>query len=143
MHHKVNGRRFRAAQSGKAGKQERVIRGLEGSSLVEDPRKGDEFFKASGENWHTNAHLHVTPDTGYAYSRGYRIAAQAMAQRLFDGHGSEADFLVYPAAFLYRRHIELMLKRLIVTGSFLDHGGLAPLGKKRLKSHRLDLCGES
>lgn len=108
-------------------------------ALLKAPRKGDELFKASGESWRTNARLHVTPDTGYAYSRGYRVAAQAMAQRLFDGREYEADFLVYPVAFLYRHHVELMLKRLIVMGSFLDDRGLTPVDKRHLKKHRLDL----
>jgi hypothetical protein len=76
------------------------------------PRKGDDLFTGGEGGWRTNAQLHGQRNAGYGYVKGYRIAAQAMTQRLVDQQGWETDFLVYPVAFLYRHHLELMLKSL-------------------------------
>jgi len=50
----------------------------------------------------------------------------------------EQDFLVFPIAFLYRHHIELTLKRLIILGALLADQRLTEVEKKHLKRHRLD-----
>ena len=107
----------------------------------EPPRKGDQLFTGSGdEGWQMNAQIHSHRDSGYGYVRGYRIAAQAMTQRLIDEKGWETNFLVYPVAFLYRHHLELMLKRLIVVGTFLEDKALTPAEcNQTKKTHRLDL----
>jgi hypothetical protein len=102
------------------------------------PRKGDMLFTASEESCDTVAHLRGTENAGFAYSQGYRIAAQVMAQRVREASRWEAAFLVFPVAFLYRHHIELMLKDLIVTGSFLANKELTPEERHHLKRHRLD-----
>src|SRR5262249_4666991 len=105
------------------------------------PRKGDQLFTGSSdEGWRMNVPIHGHRDSGYGYVRGYRIAAQAMTQRLIDENGFETSFLAYPVAFLYRHHLELMLKRLIVAGTFLEDKVLTPAESNQTKkSHRLDL----
>jgi hypothetical protein len=97
------------------------------------------LFKAAHETCDTIAHLRGAGDVGFAYSQGYRIAAQAMAQRAREASRWEAGFLVFPVAFLYRHYVELMLKSLIVTGSFLADKELTPVDKGHLSQHRLDL----
>ena len=47
---------------------------------------------------------------GYIY--GYKKAADKLVQNLDKKH-SEIDYLVYPIIFLYRHHIELILKNLL------------------------------
>jgi hypothetical protein len=108
-------------------------------ALSATPRDGDMLFKADHEGWEPDVDLHGLRDSGFAYARGYRLAAQAMAQRLLDDSGWEAEFLVFPVAFLYRHHVELMLKRLIVIGVFLDGRELTSVEKNHLRKHRLDL----
>jgi len=47
-----------------------------------------------------------------AYAVGYRLAAEILADHV-RGRGEET-FLFYPIVFLYRHHVELMLKNLIL-----------------------------
>jgi hypothetical protein len=103
------------------------------------PRKGDLLFRAGNENPDAVAHLRATDNPGFAYSLGYRRAAQAMAQHARDRSSWEAGFLVFPVAFLYRHYIELMLKELIIKGSFLADHELTTVERRHLKKHRLDL----
>lgn len=57
-------------------------------------------------------------DMSPAYSRGYRLAADLLVDKL-RSTGSHQDSLVYPIAFLYRQHMELLLKAVIARGTFL------------------------
>jgi hypothetical protein len=52
-------------------------------------------------------------DPADACVHGYRLAARLVVDRIRD-RSSEQSFLFYPAVFLYRHTIELMLKRLIL-----------------------------
>jgi hypothetical protein len=54
-------------------------------------------------------------------------------------NGRDQDFLVYPIIFLYRHHIELMLKRRIRLAPYLTDNSLAEKEKRDLDRHRLDL----
>ena len=56
------------------------------------------------------------PDT--LYSEGYLIAARSLAEKVCATH-TDQDLLVYPIVYLYRHHVELVLKRLTVIGAFL------------------------
>ena len=67
---------------------------------------------ASDIDWHNNACLNYMPDHGTAYTEGYRRAADILINHI-DESGRDQDFLVYPVLFLYRHHIELIIKQII------------------------------
>lgn len=67
---------------------------------------------ASGSDWQNNACLNYMPDHGTAYTEGYRRAADNLINHI-DETGRDQDFLVYPVMFLYRHHIELLIKQII------------------------------
>ena len=67
---------------------------------------------ASDSDWHNNACLNYMPDHGTAYTEGYRRAADILINHI-DESGRDQDFLVYPVLFLYRHHLELLIKQII------------------------------
>ncbi|MEG0211144.1 hypothetical protein [Hafnia sp.] len=67
---------------------------------------------ASGSDWHNNACLNYMSDHGSAYTEGYRRAAEILIGHI-DASGRDQDFLVYPVLFLYRHHLELIIKQVI------------------------------
>ncbi|EPV5021999.1 hypothetical protein ACVGXO_03800 [Enterobacter hormaechei] len=67
---------------------------------------------ASDSDWHNNACLNYMPDHGTAYTEGYRRAADILIKHI-DESRLDQDFLVYPVLFLYRHHIELLIKQII------------------------------
>ncbi|ELY4132877.1 hypothetical protein ACT0XK_003511 [Cronobacter sakazakii] len=67
---------------------------------------------ASDSDWHNNACLNYMPDHATAYTEGYRRAADILIKHI-DESGRDQDFLVYPVLFLYRHHIELLIKQII------------------------------
>ncbi|MCP5195925.1 MAG: hypothetical protein H6974_03900 [Gammaproteobacteria bacterium] len=69
------------------------------------------LFK-SDSDWHNNACLNFQGDMSYGYIEGYKRAADALVTQVNET-GIDQDFLVYPIVFLYRQHIELLLKRII------------------------------
>jgi hypothetical protein len=80
---------------------------LDLGKLLRRPKKGDLLVPAP------------TPLYSYGLApadaciRGYRLAAKLVANRIRE-RSSEQSVLFYPAVFLYRHCIELMLKRLIL-----------------------------
>lgn len=83
----------------------------------EPPRKEDILFCSDNEMWHANACLGNLA-TPHAYSQGYRKSARILSEYVYE-KGRHQDFLIYPIVFLYRHHIELILKQLIIQGSDL------------------------
>ena len=67
---------------------------------------------ASDSDWHNNACLNYMPDHGTTYTEGYRRAADILIKHI-DESGLDQDFLVYPVLFLYRHHIELLIKQIV------------------------------
>ena len=67
---------------------------------------------ASDSDWHNNACLNYMRDHGTAYTEGYRRAADILIKHI-DESGRDQDFLDYPVLFLYRHHIELLIKQII------------------------------
>ena len=53
-------------------------------------------------------------------------------------HARDQDLLVYPVIFLYRHHIELALKNIIMQAPYLIERELTDPEKSHLKTHRLD-----
>lgn len=79
------------------------------------PRKGDVLFGPDRKG-RPSACLHLSAN--YAYTEGYRIAARTLAKQVCET-GEDRDLLIFPIIYLYRHHLELRLKRLIVVGAFL------------------------
>jgi hypothetical protein len=65
-----------------------------------------------GNDWHTNACLNFQGDMSHGYVYGYKKSADILVKKV-KKTASEQDYLVYPIIFLYRHHIELLLKNLI------------------------------
>jgi len=81
------------------------------------PQKGDTLF-ASGLDWESEALLDVSWDSFLTYAVGYKEAGDSVIASV-EARGIAADLAVYPACFLYRHYLELMLKGLIRIGNQL------------------------
>ena len=75
---------------------------------MRQPQKGDLLLPAPAPLYAYGL------DPADACVHGYRLAARLVIDRIRE-RSSEQSFLFYPAVFLYRHTIELMLKRLILT----------------------------
>ncbi|MDD5519489.1 MAG: hypothetical protein PHI84_01585 [Kiritimatiellae bacterium] len=70
----------------------------------------------SADDWHNNACIPTfTSDKQIPYIEGYKLAADILVNKVNET-GRSQDFLVYPIAFLYRHHLELLLKQIIADG---------------------------
>ena len=76
---------------------------------------------------------------GDAYALGYRLAANVLAEHV-RGQGREA-VLFYPAVFLYRHHVELILKNLIV--AFSDPAVRRVTGSKEISEKDREYLSKS
>jgi hypothetical protein len=72
----------------------------------------------------------------YVYPDGYLLGARYLVERIATPR--DKNVLVYPIIFLYRHHIELVLKRLISRAPYLINRSLTDSEKKHLATHRLD-----
>jgi hypothetical protein len=66
----------------------------------------------SCDDWQNNACINHVVSMMSAYIDGYKTAADILASRVVVT-ARDQDILVYPIAFLYRQHIELLLKYII------------------------------
>src|ERR1039458_8918620 len=81
------------------------------------PRKEDILFRADPSDVGANASLHF-PGSEFLYAKGYRTAARLLTKHVIET-GTDKNVLVFPILYLYRHHIELVLKHLTVTGAYL------------------------
>jgi len=111
----------------------------ENSSTIAVPQKSDRLFRGDLRDWMNNACLNVMGNgDAYAYKAGYRRGAEILIDYVCQ-HGRDQDFLVYPIIFLYRHHVELMLKRILRQVPYLIDGRLSEKQREHLEKHRLDL----
>jgi hypothetical protein len=97
------------------------------------PKKGDVLFKAGQR---VNARVGGQfPE--YIYMEGYRRAAQLLAKHVCTEQRDQ-HFLVYPIVYLYRHHIELILKQLTVVGAWLIDADLSSKQIADLERHQLN-----
>jgi hypothetical protein len=82
------------------------------NKMLRHPQKGDLFVPSPA------AIDRYRGDPAYACAIGYRMAAQLAVEHV--RQGAHESFLFYPIVFLYRHHVELMLKKLIL--AFGDAG---------------------
>lgn len=72
------------------------------------------LFRDDLPDWHNNACLNATWGVDQAaYLEGYRCGARLLVEHVTE-HARDQDFLVYPIIFLYRHHVELALKNIIL-----------------------------
>jgi hypothetical protein len=89
-------------------------------------------------DWMNNGCVNVMGNgDAYAYKAGYRRGAEVLIGYVGES-ARDQDFLVYPIIFLYRHHVELMLKRIIRRAPYLIDGSLSEKEKQHLDRHRLD-----
>jgi hypothetical protein len=96
------------------------------------PREEDVLFRADPSDVRANASLHFA-GSEFLYARGYRTAARLLAEQAIET-GTHKNVLVFPILCLYRHHIELVLKHLIVTGAYLVD---IELSKGQVLTHQL------
>lgn len=103
------------------------------------PRKDDVLFRDGLPDWGNNACLNVGGEHNeHGYTEGYRRGARLLVEYVIE-HQKDQDYLVYPVIFLYRHHVELALKNIILrTGYVIDHL-FSDAAKQHLGKHRLDL----
>jgi hypothetical protein len=78
------------------------------------PNDGDLLFTSGHPDWHNSACLNWT-EGNLVHLEGYKVAADQLVKTIETG-GHDQDFLVYPIVFLYRHHLELLLKDLRAAG---------------------------
>jgi hypothetical protein len=98
------------------------------------PRVADVLFGPS-DDFQTNACL-ARWDADWAYSRGFRTAGRRLAEQVCES-GLDQDTLIYPIVYLYRHHVELVLKAIIRTASELLDRKLTNGDCKALGGHDL------
>jgi hypothetical protein len=101
------------------------------------PSKEDVLFRADPNDVRANASLHF-PGAGFLYAKGYRTAARLLTKHVIET-GTDKNILVFPILYLYRHHIELVLKHLTVIGAYLVDKELSKSETDQLSKHRLDL----
>jgi hypothetical protein len=101
------------------------------------PRKGDLLFRDDLPDGHNNACLNVSSGNDRAaYLEGYRRGARFLVGHVVEERHDQ-DFLVYPIIFLYRHHIELALKNMILQCPYLIGRQLNKQEEENLKQHKL------
>jgi hypothetical protein len=80
--------------------------------------------------------LHVV--NGTALCRGLPVAARTLANQVLETW-REQGILIFPIVYLYRHHVELILRRLTVIGAFIIDRELTDVEVRHLEKHRLDL----
>ncbi|NLS03565.1 hypothetical protein HGP14_09355 [Rhizobium sp. P32RR-XVIII] len=98
------------------------------------PRKDHVLFRAADAG--TNACISYWYDVNYPYKKGFRMAAGRLALQVCESH-SDQDSLVYPILYLYRHHIELVLKDIFRTTAMLLDRPIADNEEKALGRHDL------
>lgn len=104
------------------------------------PRKEDQLFRDDLPDWRTTARVNTSSwaDPKNGYMEGYRRAAHVLVDHVAD-RGHDRDVLVYPIIFLYRHHIELTLKSIILQLPYLLDKPLIETEKRlAMQSHKLD-----
>ena len=99
------------------------------------PRKGEKLFRGDLDDWKNNACLRQGDD--YACREGYLRGARILVKKVGEDE-QDQDFLVYPIVFLYRHHVELLLKDVVKRAPYLLDRELSATEKKHLGEHRLD-----
>jgi hypothetical protein len=102
------------------------------------PRADDVLFAFDSYDPLANACLNSSWRPDLFYSLGYLEGARQLVNHVLETY-SDQDTLIFPIAYLYRHHVELLLKRLLVVTSSVVDRRLTAAELKHLRKHRLDL----
>jgi hypothetical protein len=100
------------------------------------PRASDVLFGASQEGWRLNACIEHWGDVEHAYKAGFREASSQLVEHMCK-EPSNQDYLVYPIVYLYRHHIEMVLKDIFRLSVDLLEKPMSNRQEKKLKAHNL------
>ncbi|QND46965.1 hypothetical protein HB780_14595 [Rhizobium lusitanum] len=100
------------------------------------PRATDILFGGDREDWQSNACISHWGEFGHAYKSGFRKAALQLAVEVCNS-SSDQDLLIYPIVYLYRHHIELVLKDIFRSASMLLGHGVTAKDENDLGKHDL------
>lgn len=100
------------------------------------PVAGDVLFGGNKEYWSANACISHWGEDGHSYKSGFRKAALQLATHVC-ATSSDQDLLIYPIVYLYRHHIEMVLKDIFRDASFLLGGNIPDDDEKKLITHDL------
>jgi hypothetical protein len=85
------------------------------------PRADDVLFGGNRGDWKLNACISHWGEVGYPYKSGFRKAALKLAEEVC-ARPIDQDLMIYPIVYLYRHHVELVLKDIFRHGAaLLDH----------------------
>ncbi len=98
------------------------------------PDKEDILF-GPGEDWQLNAWIGQL-ESDWVYSSGFRMAAQHLVMQVCENRTGQ-DMLIYPIVYLYRHHVELVLKAIVKSASRLLDRELPVRDLKTLGGHGL------
>jgi hypothetical protein len=103
------------------------------------PRREDVLFSDIPEDSRDNAYVSLSGgDNGFGYTEGYLRGARLLVEKTLAGLEAK-DLLVYPIVFLYRHHIELVLKSILRRAVYVVDFPLTGAEEKCLSSsHNLD-----
>jgi hypothetical protein len=79
--------------------------------------KNSKLFRGD-DDWWNNAVIMQHGRNWFAYSEGYKLAADIIVKDLIKKRG-HIDFLIFPIVYLYRQSVELYLKEIIKEGKEL------------------------
>jgi len=100
------------------------------------PDKDDVIFRSDRDDFRRlDAHMDYMRGSDLPYSGGYLLAAQKLVRCVYDE--GQQDFLVFSIVYLYRHHVELLLKRLIRLAADLAAEALTEQFEKHLGQHRI------
>lgn len=99
------------------------------------PRKSDVLFGITTD-WQSNACVSGI-DNAIVYQKGYRRAALHLVEYVCETE-REQDSLIFPIVYLYRHHIELTLKSIVRTSSFVTDYTMTEKELDILGRHDLD-----
>ena len=82
------------------------------------PERGDKIFRDDEDG--SEAWVSVISPTFYAYATAYRASAELLIEHRKSLSGLDQNFQILPIVFLYRQHVELLLKAIIKNGDDLQ-----------------------
>lgn len=105
------------------------------------PHKDDVLFWADYDDVCANACLHFAESPEVLYSFGYLNAARKLRDHVLECR-VDLDTFIFPIVYLYRHHIELLLKSLVVNGVEIVERELSPTEQNHLGDHNLKCLWE-
>lgn len=100
------------------------------------PRATDVLFGGNSEDWPLNACIQHWGEVDHAYKAGFRRAAFQLTERMCEQPVNQ-DSIVYPIVYLYRHHVELMLKDIFRLAADLLEESITGSQEKHLGRHDL------